>query len=486
MVRKTIRRRWLKVVLGIGVLVIVTFCSGLAMITLWPNVAAQNIDRLRDVIGDEPVAQLEELVLNVQDQVQQLEYQFGLLHPAAPWADAQIGGTAFPDSPSDLSTVDPTTLADAASDVAAVAPTSTVSAPSVPVLPSPTTPNRVLPTAVAQLPTATTSIRSTPSDAAASPNPTIAPTLTPKALSVSAPTPVPVKAISNISPANVVPAWQLTPLTPLGKMAGEGIWTPYLYAPDGHTVVAYRTYLQADPKRPYSVAAIVAFNLQATRLHFVLGSIEPRSATPEPSRTGSIPDTDRRAGMLLAAFNGGFKARHGQYGAMADNLIALPAITGLATVGIYGDGQVQIGQWGKDIKDSPDLVAWRQNGEMLVHNGQINPDTARTTVAWGLTVKGEAVTWRSALGLSADTRTLYYVAGAQLDVPTLAKVMLQAGASEALQLDVNNFWVHFTAIRSDGSNLLAEPLLQAMKSEVDRYLKGYSRDFFYVTAVSRS
>lgn len=169
---------------------------------------------------------------------------------------------------------------------------------------------------------------------------------------------------------------------------------------------------------------------------------------------------------------------------MAGGLIALPAINGLATVGIYADGRVQIGEWNKDIKASPDLVAWRQNGEMLIYNGKINPDTARTTEAWGLTIKGDTITWRSALGLSADGRTLYYVAGSQLDVATLTKVMAQTGAAEALQLDANNFWVHFAAIRSDGTSLVAESLLKGM-TQAGRYLKSYNRDFFYVTTATR-
>jgi hypothetical protein len=100
---------------------------------------------------------------------------------------------------------------------------------------------------------------------------------------------------------------------------------------------------------------------------------------------------------------------------------------------------------------------------------------------WGLTIKGDAITWRSALGLSADGQTLYYVAGLQFDVATLTKAIAQTGATEALQLDVNAFWVHFAAIRNNGPNLVAEPLLDPMKTQVDRYLKRFSRDFFYVT-----
>jgi hypothetical protein len=285
--------------------------------------------------------------------------------------------------------------------------------------------------------------------------------------------------------ASHMPAWQLSPLTPLGTLADEGQWSPYLQTADGLTTLAYRTFLQPDRQRPYALPAIVAFDLRLTRLHFVLGTLEPIGASPQPSRAGAIPAVDRQPGILLATFNGGFKAKSGQYGAMADGLVALPPIKGLATVAMYADGRVHIGEWGGDIQDCAELVAWRQNGKLLIHHGQVNPATARTTVTWGLTLKGEAVTWRSALGLSADGLILYYVAGSQLDVPTLTKVMARTGAAEALQLDVNGFWAHFTAIHSQGSRLLAKPLLKTMSLEVDRYLKASERDFFYVTTATQ-
>ncbi len=278
-------------------------------------------------------------------------------------------------------------------------------------------------------------------------------------------------------------AWPPLSLTPIGTLPDEGQWSAYLQNPDGQTV-AYRTRLLADPQHPYSATAIVAFDLRATRLHFVLGTVEPLPATPEPARTGAIPPDDRKPGVLLAAFNGGFKAIPGYYGAMADGIVALPAVKGLATVAIYADGHVRIGEWGTDIQDVPDLVAWRQNGAMLIRHGQINPATAVTTDVWGLTKKGEAITWRSALGLSADDQTLYYAAGEALDVAMLTNVLAHAGAAEALQLDVNDGWVHFTAIRSTGATLTALPLLPGMTWDVDRYLRRYDRDFFYVTAVT--
>lgn len=410
--RQPVRRaaQWPKLICALALAVV---GGGLAIIRFWPGAAAQNIDRLRDVIGDAPVAQLEAAFFNLQDHTQQLEYQAGLVKPVAPWS------SPTPDVPSSAGT--PTPLSGGSPALPPPALTPLPGSPAVPL-----------------------------------------PSLTPL-------------------PASS-PAWTLPSLAPLGNVPGSGQWSPYIQAADGVRTLAYRTFLNPDPSRPYAVAAVVAFDLQATRLHFVLGSIEPWSKVRQPSRTGMIPAADLRPGVLLATFNGGFKARHGNYGAMAGGVTALPPIDGIETVAMYSDGSVRMGEWGKDITNSSDLLAWRQNAEPLIHESLINPDTNQTTTTWGLTIDWKAITWRSALGLSADGHTLYYVAGPQLDVETLTAVMAETGAAEALELDVNNFWVNFTAIRSDGTNLVAEPLLPDMTDHVDRYLKASTRDFFYVTA----
>src|SRR5581483_5543874 len=102
--------------------------------------------------------------------------------------------------------------------------------------------------------------------------------------------------------------WHLPTLPVWATIAGAGQWSAYLRNASGQ-VIAERAFLQPDPDRPYAVVAIVAFDLQATRLHIVLGTDEPRSPVVI-RRTGAIPAADSKPGVLLAAFNGGFKARH--------------------------------------------------------------------------------------------------------------------------------------------------------------------------------
>ena len=281
-------------------------------------------------------------------------------------------------------------------------------------------------------------------------------------------------------------SWPPVNLTSLGAAAGEGVWSAYIQDSQGDTV-AYRTFLQPDPTRPYTLVAIVAIDLSRTRLHFVLGTIEPASptATPDPAtRSGAIPAPDRVANVLLAAFNGGFKARHGEFGAMAGGITALPPKDGLGTLAIYQSGRVSLGEWGAGITLTPEMVAFRQNGPLVIQLGKINPRIYDNSPQdWGYTVNDVSPTVRSGIGVSADGKTLFYFCGPSLSMQALAQAMQAAGAWNAIQLDINNYWTLFVKFQPSGSKVIPEPLLpQLMVANVDRYLWNYSRDYFYITS----
>ena len=384
-----------------GMLILLALAAYLST-NVWPGVGAGAADLARAVLGDRPVAAVENLVLNAEDSLKQIKYALIPMPPAAPWQ---------------------------------------------------------------ALPTLTPIPQSSPTATLAENTPL--PTLTP--LPLPSPTPTPV-------------GWRLVSLPPLGRAAAEGEWTPYLWDAAGQ-VVAYRTFLQPDPQRSYVLVALVAFDLQATRLHLVLGWEEPASSVyiTRPSR---IPASDMLPGRILAAFNGGFKAEHGHFGVMLDGVTLIPPRDGFGTVAMFDDGRVALGAWGTDISASPHLLAWRQNGPLIIQNGRINPRTEVTAPQdWGYTTYGSTATGRSALGISADGRALYYAVGFDLTLPALARALLDAGAWQAIQLDINDFYTHFEAITPghDGK-LTAVPLLDRMKGPGDqRYLTINRRDFFYVT-----
>jgi hypothetical protein len=274
------------------------------------------------------------------------------------------------------------------------------------------------------------------------------------------------------------------PIPPLGSLEGEGAWTPYIQDATGATV-AYRTFLQPDPQRPYVVVGVVAFDLTRTRLHYVLGTNEP-SVPDVPKPPGVIPSADRLAGTLLAAFNGGFKTVNGHFGVMDNGSVLIAPIFKMGTVALYRDGSIRIGEWGMDLKYSTDMVAYRQNCPLMVHDGTINPLVYNNSVNdWGGAVKGSVVTFRSGIGISQDGKVLYYFAGQSLTMPALAAAMQDAGAYQAMQLDINNYYVLFTSFKFENGQLAAFPLLpKDMASNLNRFLGSYSRDFFYITATN--
>ena len=156
---------------------------------------------------------------------------------------------------------------------------------------------------------------------------------------------------------------------------------------------------------------------------------------------------------------------------------------------MYDDGQVKLGAWGRDIITDTHLVSWRQNGPLLIDNGQINPETTIGLPRdWGYSVNGDTVVWRSALGISPDGRTLYYLAGPSLTLPVLAKAMAATGAKFAMQLDINDYWVFFCTFYpndQDPSHIETRELHIVMRyKNRNRYLTGFERDFFYLTSAS--
>jgi hypothetical protein len=213
----------------------------------------------------------------------------------------------------------------------------------------------------------------------------------------------------------------------------------------------------------------------------------------EPSHDGNILKAIPNVGMiplpdqshLIAAFNGGFKAVNGHYGMMVNGLTLLPPQPGLATLAVYRDGHVNIGAWEGGISPTPDLVAFRQNCPLIVQNGQLNQMVNVVNyVMWGNTIGNQDITWRTGVGITKDSRYLIYAVGNGASVQTLAQALLNAGAYNAMQLDINQHYAHFAAYQSTGNSaspLKAVQLLDQMESDPSLYLTPHSRDYFYLT-----
>lgn len=260
-------------------------------------------------------------------------------------------------------------------------------------------------------------------------------------------------------------------------------WQAYGPSVNGETAMA-RSLLTLDPQRPYAGIALVRIDLSKLQLHMVPGFLEPSHSADVVNaipNLGMIPEADKN--ILVAAFNGGFKAVNGNYGMMVNGFTLLPPIPGIATVAVYRDGHVNIGAWGQEITLSKDMVAYRQNCPLILHNGQLNPDVAVDDRSiWGQTIGNQEIAWRTGIGITKDGRYLIYAVGNATTVETLAKALLDAGAFNAMQLDINRHYAHFVTYQPEqGGALIATQLLDQMENDPNIYLTAHSRDYFYLT-----
>ncbi len=421
---------WRKIFILFGALLALVFAAALIMVRVSPEIGAVGSDVLRGILGDEAVAQMEAVLFKIDDTLMGLEYHSGLTKASPPWAvtPAQSAGSAH-------SSTFP----------------SVVSVPATPP------------------PMPMTGLKATPANGS-SLHPSSNFNLSPSQNLL--PTPSPAPSLE----------WSQPSINPLGNLPGEGIWSPYIPNTAGQ-VLAEKTFLQPDPNRPYALVAVVAFDLNATQLHFVIGYQEPYAQPDLRVRSkGVIPESDLAPGVLVAAFNGGFKYRNGHFGAMSGGLVSAPPQPGLATVAITSDGQVRLGAWGTDLSSQDPYIAYRQNGPLALHDGKITQQVA-DSFFWGYTISSGTVTWRSGLGISRDGNTLYYFAGPYLTINTLTRVMVDVGVWNAMQLDINNYWVVLYAFRDQGNGLVPEALFpKEMAADANRFLRPYARDFFYITA----
>ena len=275
----------------------------------------------------------------------------------------------------------------------------------------------------------------------------------------------------------------VTPPYPALAAPGEGVWTPMANAfARAAPPLMYKTFLHSDPQRPYARVAIVAMDATRLRLHAVAGTNEPASSANAP-RSGLIAAADLAS--LVAAFNGGFRAIHGHYGMMVDGQTILPPQPSADTIAIYRDGRVRIAPWSAIANTLPQMQSFRQTPAFLAYQGQVNSALAHEELFfWGKSVSGKTVIWRSALGVSADGRTLFYAAGESLTAQRLAEALVAAGASDVAELDVNLSYQRFLTYAPARSGFAEHVLLDTMVYQPGMYVsRPAARDFFYLTLV---
>jgi hypothetical protein len=246
--------------------------------------------------------------------------------------------------------------------------------------------------------------------------------------------------------------------------------------------VLYRSIIHPDPSRSYAELFVFALDLSKLRVEAVAGSVEPRSPSKtDADRAGVIPESDR--GKLVAAFNGGFKAEHGQYGMAVDGTELLKPNPISCTFAGFENGTMSIASWPK-LAQADQAAWWRQTPPCMIENGVMHPGLAvSTSKKWGATLEGDTVIRRSAVGLDANGKTLFVGISNSTTARALALGMERAGASSVAQLDVNFSFPRFLLYRDDADTqkLTAFGAVKGLLYQPDEFLgRPSTRDFFYV------
>jgi hypothetical protein len=203
------------------------------------------------------------------------------------------------------------------------------------------------------------------------------------------------------------------------------------------------------------------------------GKLLAAEVTAGPKITGAS-----RA-RLLAAFNGGFLLKSLAGGYEQEGHVARPLRAGLASLVIDKSGKARVGVWGSGVPaPGEDVYSVRQNLWLLVSGGQPTKQSARWW-RWGGTIGNQEYVARSALGENA-AGDLMYAASMSTSPADLAKALAGAGATAAMELDINPEWVQLDAASRPGGPLRAA--IPGQHRPADQYLTGWSRDFIAVLA----
>jgi len=238
------------------------------------------------------------------------------------------------------------------------------------------------------------------------------------------------------------------------------------------------SFVRPDSDRPYAYVTLVQMDMTKMNLGVVAGISQPGGPAGNPG-PGKIPQNVVSSGKLVAAFDGGFQFRDGGYGMVVGGKTYLPLKTDVGTLVGYNDGSLKIVNYsGQNFGNNVAFI--RQNCPILIQDGQVFAQNELNKKLWGRTFNADIFTWRSGIGLTPQGNLIYAV-GNNLSPTSLAAALKMAGATSAIQLDINPFWVRFNIFEPIGQGkYTTSTLTKDLKDGSKAYLTGYSKDFFYV------
>jgi hypothetical protein len=250
--------------------------------------------------------------------------------------------------------------------------------------------------------------------------------------------------------------WPPEPIPPMitPPLPGEGQWIPlgkdpFITPSFGLPSAFVTSFVRPDRDRRDTRVYVTMWDPRQIALHMQAGTVEPLSATGEAG-PGQIPRAPEIMRRVVAGFNGGFQAVHGEYGMQVDGVEYLPPKPYAATVMELRDGTTAFGSWPGPPNNDPkaelvvpqDILSYRQNLTALVEHGKVNPWGRGW---WGGTPPGwqdNIHTTRSGLCLTKEGFIGYFY-GADASADALARAMIQARCDYAVHLDMNPGLVGF-------------------------------------------
>lgn len=250
----------------------------------------------------------------------------------------------------------------------------------------------------------------------------------------------------------------------------------------GGQPLALRTTIHPHSFKKDAYVALIAFDLERAELVWMPGTREPSDKLPDSVKRGVIPKQDHE--HLLVAFNGGFMAKHGKFGAMVEGHQLLAPREGACTIATTKAGHVRVAPWEDLAPGAAELTSYRQTPPCLLHASEPHPRLGIEPVKWGLSAEGKDEIRRSALGIDASGRVLLFGLGEWVVPKEMALAMKVAGAVSAAELDINWSYTRFNFYgrKAEGEPLqvvgtLVPKLVHTKKSYVADLAE---RDFFYV------
>ena len=261
------------------------------------------------------------------------------------------------------------------------------------------------------------------------------------------------------------------PLEPVQDepLEGEGQWLP-IAAVEGRNVLWVTS---TRPLKEYGSVRATFVQIDQTLLRFGLYNGDGTPGGRDWINGRRIGDAERS--RLVAAFNGGFRFEHIEGGYFTEGREVRPLVVGEATLAIDTEGKIVIGEYGRDLTNDGTWVSLRQNLPLMVDE-RVNVVDRHSVRTWGADKGGSVVVFRSAL-CSLESGMLMYAAAGDVNISDFADILMSAGCSTAMQLDVNGTWPQFAVYLGFGTPDRTGVLVDTRMSNRDRYLNGTDKDF---------